>query len=230
MPMVEYYADLAEAIGCPRPGHGLELFCTPDCDEAVERRLTQMGIVRRRPRVVFSPGAKYGAAKCWAAERFAETARRLIEEQGAEVIVTCGPGEEAIARRIGQALRDAPVGNRCHTPSPCHVLDSPRLTLGELKSLIRGCDLLIGNDAGPRHIAKAFGVPVVTVFGPTHPDWTWTDYDHERVVRIDVDCGPCQQRVCPLGHHQCMTGVTVDAVYDAAASLLQVRSRQHAST
>ena len=95
------------------------------------------------------------------------------------------------------------------------------MTLGELKSLIKRADLLICNDAGPRHFAKAFDVPVVTVFGPTHPEWTTTSYRAERVVRVDVDCGPCQQRTCPLGHLQCMTGVTVDAVFDAATALLQ---------
>ena len=95
--------------------------------------------------------------------------------------------------------------------------------MGELKSLIRRSDLLICNDAGPRHFAKAFGVPVVTVFGPTHPQWTATSYEQERIVRIDVDCGPCQQRVCPLGHWKCMTGVTVEMVCEAAKVLLRSR-------
>ena len=137
------------------------------------------------------------------------------------MLVTCGPGEEAIARAIGEGVPDA-------ARTKCHVLDTPRLSLGELKSLIRQADLLVCNDAGPRHIAKAFDVPVVTVFGPTHPDWTWTDYPAERVVRIDVDCGPCQQRLCPLGHHQCMTGVSVEAVYDAAIALLSRPMPAHA--
>lgn len=213
MPLVEYYADLIEAIGCPRPDHHLELFTTPDCDASMERRLHQLRAATTGPLIVFSPGAKFGAAKCWPAERFAALATRLIAERNADVVVTCGPGEEAIARKIGEHISDPVVRRRCY------VLDAPLLTLGELKSLIRRADLLVCNDAGPRHIAKAFGVPVVTVFGPTHPDWTWTDYAAERIVRIDVDCGPCQQRLCPLGHHQCMTGVSVDAVYDAAISL-----------
>jgi heptosyltransferase-2 len=106
------------------------------------------------------------------------------------------------------------------------VMDVACLTLGELNSLIRRGDLLICNDAGPRHFAKAFGVPVVTVFGPTHPDWTATSYAAERIVRINVDCGPCQQRTCPLGHLNCMTGVTVEMVFEAAAGLLHDRVKQ----
>jgi heptosyltransferase-2 len=209
MPLVEYYADLGEAIGCERPGDHLELFTTPDCDRAVEERLTSKGIAERRPLIVISPGAKYGAAKCWLPDRFAAVADRFIETANAAVAVTCGPGEEPIARSIGSYMR-----------KPGYIFDNPRLALGELKSLIRRCDLLICNDAGPRHFAKAFDVPVVTIFGPTHPEWTATSYPKERIVRIDVDCGPCQQRLCPLQHLKCITGVTVDAVFEAAGQLL----------
>lgn len=211
MPLVEYYADLAETIGCDRPGDRLELFTTPDCDNSVQERLVSLGVADHRPLVVISPGARYGAAKCWFPDRFAEVADRLIESEGASIIVTCGPGEEPIAREIGSAMR-------CKGS----ILDSPPVTLGELKSLVCRCDLLICNDAGPRHFAKAFDVPVVTVFGPTHPDWTATSYEAERIVRVDVECGPCQQRICPLGHVKCMYGVTVEMVLRASKDLLKM--------
>ncbi len=211
VPLVDYYADLAEAIGCQRPGDRLELFTTPDCDAAVQGRLDSVGVADQHPLVVMSPGAKYGAAKCWIPERFAAVGDRLIRERGAAVIVTCGPGEEQIARKIGAAMGEDGL-----------VFGEPLLSLGELKSLIKRSDLLLCNDAGPRHFAKAFYVAVVTVFGPTHPEWTRTGYEAERIVRIDVDCGPCQQRICPLGHLECMTGVTVEAVFDACAGLLDL--------
>lgn len=212
LPLVEYYADLAEAIGCDRPGDQLELHTTSDCDESVDARLRSLKIEDQRPLAVLSPGAKYGAAKCWFPERFAETADRLIREQGATVIVTCGPGEQPIAGSIRAAMKEQ-----------AFVFDDPLLTLGELKSLIKRSDLLICNDAGPRHFAKAFNVPVVTVFGPTHPTWTATSYQKERIERVDIECGPCQQRICPLGHLDCMSRVTVDMVYAAAVELLSAK-------
>jgi len=213
MPLVEYYADLAEAIGCDRPDDRLELFTTPDCDRSVDERLASLGIAEEGPLVVISPGAKYGAAKCWVPDRFAAVADRLIEQRNAAVIVTCGPGEESIARTIESAMKQGGL-----------VFDDPLLTLGGLKSLIKRSDLLICNDAGPRHFAKAFDVPVVTVFGPTHPEWTATSYEPERIVRVDVECGPCQQRSCPLEHLDCMTGVSVDMVFAAATELLDKRA------
>jgi heptosyltransferase-2 len=219
MPLVEYYAGLAEAIGCMHPGDQLELFTTSDCETNVQNRLQSLDLAEHHPLVVISPGAKFGASKCWMPERFAALADRLVETHDAAIIVTCGPGEEPIARAIGSAMKKRGL-----------LLDDPRLSLGELKSLIRRCDLWIGNDAGPRHIAKAFNVPAVTIFGPTHPDWTSTSHVDERIVRIDVDCGPCQQRICPLGHHQCMTGVTVDAVFQVVSELLGTRTRHHVAT
>ncbi|MCO6437468.1 MAG: lipopolysaccharide heptosyltransferase II [Phycisphaerae bacterium] len=212
LPLVEYYADLAEALLCDRPGDNLELFTTPDAEQTVQARLKELGIADRHPLVILGPGAKFGASKCWLPDRYAAVADRLVAERGAAVVVTCGPGEEPIARQIGAAMRERGF-----------VCDAPRFSLGEMKSLVRRADLLICNDAGLRHFAKAFDVPVVTVFGPTHPEWTATSYADERIVRIDVDCGPCQQRVCPLGHLKCMEGVTVDMVFGAACDLIDLR-------
>lgn len=213
LPLVEYYADLAEALGCDRPDDQLELFRTPDADASLAEKCRTLGVPPHQPRIVISPGAKFGAAKCWSPQRFAETADRMIRQWGATVLVTCGPGEEPIARQIRDAMTQR-----------AYVFDEPRLSLGEMKSLIADADLLLCNDAGLRHFARAFDVPVVTVFGPTHPEWTRTSYARERIVRIDVDCGPCQQRVCPLGHLKCMSGVTVDMVFSAAEELLAVGS------
>jgi heptosyltransferase-2 len=63
-------------------------------------------------------------------------------------------------------------------------------------------------------------VPLVAIFGPTHPEWTDIFYDKERIVRVPVHCGPCQLKTCPLDH-RCMTRVTPAMVFSTAQSLLQ---------
>jgi heptosyltransferase-2 len=189
----------------------MELFTSPDDERAVEERLRDWGIADQHPLVVINPGASFGPSKLWPAERYAAVADRLAKERGGWVVITCGPGEEPLAWQVRKSMREA-----------AFVVDRPRGTLGQLKALIRRCDLMLGNDTGPRHFAKAFGRPVVTVFGSTHAEWTETDYPLERKVRIAVDCGPCQKKVCPFEHHQCMTGVTVDMVYEAARELLDL--------
>jgi heptosyltransferase-2 len=101
-------------------------------------------------------------------------------------------------------------------------LSTKGLTLGALKEITRRCDLMVTNDTGPRHIAAAFDVPVVTVFGPTHPEWTEINFARERKVAVKVFCGPCQKKTCPLDH-RCMTRVTPQMVFDTALELLPYR-------
>ncbi len=208
-PLVNYYGDLTEAIDCGRGGDRLELFTTPDCDASLQTKLNAQDPSGSGPMIAITPGAKFGAAKCWPAERFAQLADRLIDERLATVAISHGPGEEHLVDIIVKNMNRKAI-----------VFNDPRLSLGEVKSLIKLSDLLICNDTGPRHFAKAFDIPVVTVFGPTHPEWTATSYTAERIVRIDVECGPCQEKICPLKHLDCMTGVTVDTVFHAACELL----------
>lgn len=209
LPLVEYLADLAEAVGCPRPDDRLELHTTPDCDAAVEARLHRHDVHRRRPLVLICPGAKFGMSKVWLPERFAAVADRLVETHGATILISPGPGEEPLAGAIVAAMQHPAVN-----------LQSPILNLGELKSLMNRCDLLLGNDTGPRHLARALNVPIVTIFGPTFARWTATSYAAERILQIPVDCGPCHKQECPYGHLKCMTGVTVDMVFSACHQLL----------
>ena len=93
------------------------------------------------------------------------------------------------------------------------------LSLGLTKACVRRADLLVTTDSGPRHFAAAFDRPVVTLFGPTHIEWTETY--HPRAVHLQqkVDCGPCQKRVCPKDH-RCMLRLTPEEVYTAAEGLL----------
>ena len=102
---------------------------------------------------------------------------------------------------------------------PVARLDEHGIDLKLLKSVVKRAALLITNDTGPRHIAAAFGVPVVTLFGPTDPRWTEIGFDKERQIMIDVFCGPCQRKQCPLDH-RCMTRITTDMVFERAAELL----------
>jgi heptosyltransferase II len=60
---------------------------------------------------------------------------------------------------------------------------------------------------------------VVTIFGPTFPQWTEINYAKERQVAVKVFCGPCQKKVCPLDH-RCMTRVSPAMVHETALELL----------
>lgn len=209
MPLVDYYAVLAQALGCPKPGDNLQLFTTPAENQAVVQRLATMGWTKSQPLVVVCPGANFGASKCWAPERFAQVADELVLQHKACIAISPGPGEEPLAEAIAEAMQQ-----------PNILLTAPCFTLGELKSLIAQSDLLLGNDTGPRHFGRAFDVHRVTVFGPTEERWTDTSHGRESIVRVQVPCGPCHQKTCPLERQDCMEDVTVAMVAAACDARL----------
>ena len=135
-------------------------------------------------------------------------ADRFIDELNATVLLNGLPKERRILDTIKQCMKHAPLD-----------LSNKGMTLGSLKEVVRRCDLMVTNDTGPRHIAAALDVPVVTVFGPTHPEWTDIYFEKERRVAVKVFCGPCQKKVCPLDH-RCMTRVTPAMVYETSMQLL----------
>jgi len=216
-PIVRYYLGLARYLGSTHDDTRLQLFVTDrerqqaadlfqraGLDPALERPGTRGA----GPLVLLNPGANYGEAKCWLPEHFAAVADRMVDELGATVLISGAPKERPILDAVQRNMKHAPVD-----------LAAKGITLGALKEIVRRCDLMITNDTGPRHIAAAFDVPVVTVFGPTHPEWTEIWFGKERKVAVQVFCGPCQKKRCPLDH-RCMTRISPAMVYDTAVSLL----------
>jgi heptosyltransferase-2 len=168
--------------------------------------------------VLNSSGA-YGAAKLWPAEHFAQLARRIATTKGLAVLVTCGPKERAVARKI--------VELAAH-PRVVSLADEP-ISIGLTKACIRRSRLMVTTDSGPRFFGIAFGLPVITLFGPTDPAWTRTHEAREICLAHEVPCGPCGRRVCPLAHHDCMRLLTAEGVFEAVRAQLAAGGRSHAA-
>jgi heptosyltransferase II len=211
-PVLPYYVKLAEAVGCAVPDRRVRLGITAGQERAGRELLQHYGLDDGRPYALINPGAAFGAAKCWPPERFAEVCRRLRRDYEFRAVLVGAPGEVPLMRAVAEQADGAAV-----------CCDEPGTTLGSLKVLARGAALLVCNDTGPRHYGSAFGVPTVTIFGPTHQAWTDTDYAGEIKLQIPVECGPCQLRTCPLDL-RCMTGLTTDMVMDAVARVLARRA------
>ncbi|MBP3960356.1 lipopolysaccharide heptosyltransferase II [Gemmata sp. G18] len=208
-PALDDYNRLAAALGAT-PDHRMELFTTPADDASADAVWQQFGLARYARVVALNPGAAFGAAKHWGCDHFAELARALTSRFKCGVIVLCGPGEREMARKIAEESRSPHVFS----------LGDAALSLGLTKALVKRADLLVTTDSGPRHFAAAFNRPVVSLFGPTHIEWTETYFAKEICLQKKLACGPCQQRVCPLGHHRCMRELTPAEVFRAAEQLL----------
>ncbi len=205
-PMVDYYLELAYAIGCSREDRQLELGTTPDDELAADSVWRQFGLRDGRVVVLNSSGA-FGAAKLWPVEYSAQLGRRVAEELGLDVLVLCGPSERESARQIVQV-----AGH----PRVVSLADQP-LSIGLSKACVRRSRLMVTTDSGPRHFAVAFGVPLVTLFGPTPPIWGQNPSANEDRLSVPLDCLGCHARTCPLQHHRCMRDLSVDMVYQAVA-------------
>jgi heptosyltransferase-2 len=205
------YLYLAEAVGCPAEPPLLELATTPADEQAADAVWQRLGLPRGEDVVVFNTGGAFGSAKNWPAEHFAELARRIVAERNQSVLVNCGPKERDTAREIVARAGDRRVVS---------LADERELPIGLAKACIRRARLLVTTDSGPRYLGIAFERPVVTLFGPTDPRLVETHYERETCLSLGLECQPCMERVCPLGHHRCMRDMTVDRVYAAVAKYL----------
>ena len=181
-------------------------------DELRERQralLGEAGLAPGEEYAVCCPGAAFGAAKLWPPERFAAVLDRLHDERGWRGVVTGGPGEEPLVEAVAACSRRRAVS-----------LAKSERNLELLKALVRDARLMLVGDSGPRWVAAAFDVPCVTILGPNVPELTATSLERCEVVRLELECSPCAQRTCPLGHHRCMQGLAVEAVAAAVQRVL----------
>jgi heptosyltransferase-2 len=210
-PVLPYYARLAEHVGCLVRDRRVRLGITPQQERAGRELMRHYGLDDGRALALVNPGAAFGAAKCWLPERFAALCDRLVDELGMRPVLVGAPHEAPLMQHIASLAQ-----------RPVVCCAKPGTTLGSLKVLAREAALLVCNDTGPRHYGSAFGVPTVTIFGPTHQEWTDTDYDGEIKLQVPVECGPCQLKRCPIDL-RCMTGLTTERVMAAVREIFERR-------
>lgn len=179
VPAVRYYVHASEAmVGGARTldylaptsltraplgaaeGTRLELSLSAVQESRARAVLDRGGVARSEAYALLNPGGN-NLAKRWPTDRFAQLADHLSEKHGLCVLVNGSPSERAVVDAIWGACRRAPVR-----------LTELGMTLGALKGVVRGARIMVTNDTGPRHLAAAFGVPLVSLFGPTDPRWT----------------------------------------------------------
>ena len=196
-PMVAFYSALSgEAdVAADRP----QLHLSAPQVDATLRALS----LTRWAYHVFAPGAEYGDAKRWPAAHFAALAEQLDLP-----VVLLGSGKEAA---LCAAIADPVNAQR---PGHCINL-AGKTSLVEALGVISACKSTISNDSGLMHVAAGFGVAQVAIFGSSSPLhtpplnalakvlWLKTDPDYQP----PLDCAPCFERVCPLGHTRCLNDI-----------------------
>jgi heptosyltransferase-2 len=206
--MVDYYMEICRWLGLSiqdviKPS----LFISESTQKRGDQLLDRYGIEPDGMVIGMSPGAKFGSSKCWPAEYFAELAELLTKRWECKILLFAGPGEGDIAKSIIEASKASIINT------------FPDNDLAVLKHLIKRCRLLVTTDAGPRHYAVAFDVPVVVLMGPTDPRYTASNLEKTIVLRRELACSPCYKKRCPYDH-ACMRGILPEEVLQESEKLL----------
>jgi heptosyltransferase-2 len=168
-----------------------------------------------KPTLGINPGATYGSAKRWYPEKFAEAATALADRF--DIIIFGGPTETDIAGDIEKMVRERGIKNVTNLAG--------KTTIPQLCSTIGGLDLFITGDSGPMHVAAAYRVPTVAIFGPTkHKETCQWMNPKNIIVRHDLECAPCMKRTCPIKTHECMKGISAQEVIDAAHAIIEAKN------
>lgn len=199
--------DLLDELGIPAGGLHPHLPVTDEDEAWVDEHLERRGVPADQKLLLLVVGANYGASKLWMPERFAAISRHFQDKHGMRALVLVGPEEIPLGERIAEEGGALPM-------------TTPVLPLNALRALIRRGSLMITGDTGPRHMANAFDLPVVCMMGPNDPNYTNYCLEHTALLRKDLECMPCQRKVCPLGHQRCMRDITVEEVAAAGEGLL----------
>ncbi|MGV1098634.1 lipopolysaccharide heptosyltransferase II [Thiovibrio sp. JS02] len=206
---VYYYQGLLQDLGLVCGPHDLFL-ALPEAAMAWARNL--LADKAGGPVVGLNPGAAYGPAKRWPADRYAGLAGRLAAELDATLLVF-GTAADAEAAAVIAAA------------APGRVVDlAGKTSLAQAMALIGLCDGFVTNDSGLMHVAAALKTPLVAIFGSTDSVATGPFSERVRVVRKNLPCSPCMATHCRKNDFACMLAIEVDEVFRATSALLAKRT------
>ncbi len=169
VPAIDYYLALAQALGAAQ-GRPAMMLATSPADEAAASSLWSVFADRQdHATIVLNNNAARSEAKLWPVESMAELARRIAGFD-VNVMMLGAPGHEASAEQTAALAGHANV--RVATP----------VGLGPLKACLRRASLVVTTDSGVRAIAAGFGVPLISLFGPTDPRWTLLHVANETMI------------------------------------------------
>lgn len=205
------YRALARAAGLAVDAHAPTLTATSAERAAASELLARAGVAAASGSVVVAPGAAYGPAKQWGAERFGEAAAAIAGPRGWPVVAVGSPADRSVGAEVTARVRAAGASAYDLTGATA---------LAELVGLLAESSLVLTNDSGVMHLAAALGRPTVALFGSTSPVWTSASSPWVANLYAAYPCSPCYRRTCPIGYG-CLRAISPSGAIEAASRLLR---------
>jgi len=174
--------------------------------------LDEAGVTSKRLLIGIHPGGNW-EYKLWSAKKYAQLTTTLLNEKDVSILLFAGPNERELQAQVADMTINPPI-----------LVDTHNLR--EVAALIRACDVYIGNDTGPMHIAAAVGTPVIALFGSTNHIRSGPYGDKHTVVQsgIDLGCNPCHPGRnpggCGAGSCAVIDGITEEQVLNAVDCII----------
>jgi heptosyltransferase-2 len=203
-----YYLALLSGLGLKEFPEEFPLSIDRQERAQTETWLKSLNIQIKKPLIIINPGAYYGSAKRWPAEKYAELASLLQSSRRAQIMIIGSADETPLAEAISSRMNELPL-----------VLTG-QTSLPRLAALISFADLFITNDSGPMHLANFLRIPLVALFGPTDPARTGPFRQPAVVIHKGAPCWPCSYRQCPFDH-RCMMKITPSEVFQSCQKFLR---------
>lgn len=155
--------------------------------------------------VAFAPGARW-KTKQWKEEYFAVLGDVIQKCSKSTVLLFGDENDRITSEKICSLMKNQPVNL------------TGILSIRETAAFLKLSKVLITNDSGLMHLAVATGTPVISIFGPTVPEFGFYPLgDKDVVLQAQLNCRPCTLHggnYCPEGHHKCMKNITVEMVWE----------------
>lgn len=148
------------------------------------------------------PGAEYGDAKRWPVEHFAQVAEYCLDRDW-QVWLFGSPKDTEVAADINRRVSDQCVDLTGKT------------SITEAVDLLSLTDTVVSNDSGLMHVAAALNRKLIALYGSSDPEFTPPLSQDAQILRLGLECSPCFQRTCPLGHKRCLVDISPQQVLTA---------------
>ncbi len=178
--------------------------------EFVEQFILSLGkrgfpIPQERPLVAFNPNVSiHSSSRHWPPAYFAELGARIQRDLQVPVFLIGGKGDREYCEMVAEMMDTDPI------------ITAGRMSLGQTGALLKRCRFLVSGDTGPTHLAAAVGTKVIALFGSMDERRAGPYGEGHVVLRKELWCAPCEEKICPLGTTQCMKDLTVNEVFEEA--------------
>lgn len=199
--------DLVRALGAPNPSATLEIQIPEENRRYAEEFYSGCGVSPEDLLAGIIPAAGHHSRN-WNSDKFAVLCDMLAAKAGCRVICFGSPADKAVIDEITSKAKTSIL-----------IEDFSRKSILDSAALMARCNVIVGVDSGPLHVADATGAPCVGIYGPTLPGRFGLLGARKREICLFADCTPCSDHNCT--HRKCLEDISTETVYQAAVELLE---------